>query len=87
VRGWWNVNPFTCLKFNPPFPKGPIYFYAETGGALHWGGNDATLCVQNPGPWESPIPDGSYSCQANERAVGFGRIEVNGDQYKLTLNP
>jgi uncharacterized membrane protein len=62
IKGWWTVDPGTCVN-TQYVPSGWVYVYAKaySGADIEWRGNDSRFCVAYPGPFERVI-SASYTC-------------------------
>jgi uncharacterized membrane protein len=87
VKGWWTVGAGDC-EWIGYFPQGWVYFYAEqrNSGRIYWGGNDVSICIRYPGPWER-INSTGYNCRSDEALKGFigDFISSNTGTYTWTL--
>jgi uncharacterized membrane protein len=83
--GWTNVKSGLCAPMRGTFPRNDFYWYVEDGpGNVTYSGKDAYGCIDSAGDFDRTIK-GDYQCAANEKIVGFTKIDVVGIRDGITL--
>jgi uncharacterized membrane protein len=85
VKGWWTVDPGTCVN-TQYVPWGWVYVYAQaySGADIDWRGSDVRLCVAYPGPFER-VNTPSYSCAGNA-LKSFTGYFIETETFTWNLN-
>jgi uncharacterized membrane protein len=85
VKGWWTVDPGTCVN-TQYVPHGWVYVYAQaySGADIEWRGSDTRFCVTYPGPFERVITP-SYTCDGNI-LKSFTAYFIESETFTWTLN-
>jgi uncharacterized membrane protein len=85
IKGWWTVDPGTCV--NAQYVGwGWVYFYAlaYSGADIEWRGSDVQLCVALPGPFERAVT-ASSTCDASI-LKSFTGYFIEAGTFTWTLN-
>ena len=83
--GWVNYKPGTCAPVKGTFPRNDFYWYAEDGpGNVTYAGKDAFGCINSSDGFDRTI-SGEYQCAANEKVVGFTKIDDASVRDGITL--
>jgi uncharacterized membrane protein len=84
--GWVSYKPGVCAPAaKGTFPSSQFYWYAEDGpGNVSYPGKDAYGCINSNDGFDRTIT-GDYQCAANEKVVGFTKIDATSIRDGIVL--
>ena len=83
--GWVSYKPGECAPVRGTFPRNDFFWYAEDGpGNVSYAGKDAYGCINSSDGFDRTV-NGDYQCAANEKVVGFTKIDDASVQNGVTL--
>jgi uncharacterized membrane protein len=83
--GWVSYKPNVCAPVRGTYPRNDFYWYAEDGpGNVTYSGKDAYGCINSNDGFDRTIT-GEYQCAANEKVVGFTKVDETSIRDGITL--
>jgi uncharacterized membrane protein len=83
--GWMSYKPGECKPVPGTFPRNDFFWYAEDGpGNVTYPGKDAYGCINSADGFDRTV-SGDYQCAANEKMVGFTKIDEVSIRDGITL--
>jgi uncharacterized membrane protein len=83
--GWVPFKPGVCGPVRGTFPRNDFFWYAEDApGNVSYAGKDAYGCINSNDGFDRTI-SGDYQCAANEKVVGFTKIDEKSIQEGIVL--
>jgi uncharacterized membrane protein len=83
--GWSSFKPTVCNAVRGTYPRNDFYWYAEdAAGNVSYAGKDAYGCINSNDGFDRTV-SGDYQCAANEKIVGFTKIDERSAREGITL--
>jgi uncharacterized membrane protein len=85
--GWAPFKPGVCgpVGKGATFPRDQFYWYAEDApGNVSYPGKDAFGCINSADGFDRTV-SGDYQCAANEKMVGFTKIDEDSIRDGIVL--